>query len=174
MKISEFTNVRVCPVCYKTLECVVHFDMHYRHSLGFSIAYKMASKNLYVPVQELYTFQSQCEIRFPLSIEIKDKFTLPGCDTSVVFAWMALECTNGDFSRLSTEVAMSDKDHDIEIYDDVFSIGQIKIINAYLSNETVIHTAGKTITIPLIPLGKWPFEDKSKLLDKLNKILVLI
>jgi len=198
MKISEFIRkYTVCPVCNDPLECSLYFDladtvyylMTELSDTGFHFS-RQKEKHVSIDndtyMREHIKICSDCAA-MPSEFTMLNHFVPPASlfpnqyDQGVKSALIKLACLRNDFSICSTNFNIFHDIQNIEISIETAEIKHDKIACIWNDNEEKktylifknFRVENASITIPLIPLDKWPLNDKNKLGEKIDKLLVL-
>lgn len=183
MKIYDFiTKYDLCPLCLGKIDCIVHIDLKH------TFAYNISDNFIFIKVNSRV---GTCGIKncvdcyiMPDKLQFTDRFITPKglqikTDQFYGDSYLRIECINNDFSMISNGFSIF-SDIQNPIIDTIeFSIDRsIIILNNYNENKTIITALSDcsytSKEINLIPIDKWPLDDKIKLRDKVNKLLVLM
>lgn len=194
MKISEFIDKYLnCPICGSELDCMMR--IHLMHTLNYKMigrSYKYRFQRLGEAIGHYSRMSDECGY-IPQIFEIENHFNPPPEIQQRMVSFgnsgnshgdisISIECKRNDFLMHSTNFNMFRQVQTTEISSEGFNINWDRIVfNDYEKNKTIIRVITGGVNgsdvgneIGLIPIDKWPLNDKIKLREKIDKLLVLI
>lgn len=183
MKLTEFFDgYKACPLCGAVLDCILRitfsrgtiYELDRKNNMFVRCNETRTTSYVKKNVSDLHLIPNSFMVANTIQMSESLKF-LKNSSVNYGTSVLQIECPIRDFFYSSLAFNIFDEQPDVNFSWSEFIIDKNAIFNDYVEKTTTITISDSfDKNVNLIPLDRWPLSNKIKLLEKIEKLLVLI